>query len=188
MAVRVSEGRRLGNAADAGALCRTARKPGGVEAGVYRRMVSQMGAPGPLGYNPVNGDREYDLDAVARWNAGRSKSPVGAWRRDISHRTPMRFETLRAAAAGRLSVVEDGKRRELHRDGQRWEGRVRLRMFGDLERGGLVEVADIENGVGRVQATEEGAVMLARWTREASGELHERGQDRARAAAARRVG
>lgn len=163
MAIRVDEnGVRRGNAADAGALCKTEKKPNGVGASTYRRMVSQLNAPGPLpGYNPDTGEKEYDMAQVEEFNANR-QGP-GAWHRDITHRTPMRHQVLSEIAAGRLSVQIENMQVKLYRDGEPFTGRANTRQFSDLQRAGMITVPPVG---GKVEPTQAGRELLDRWNRE----------------------
>jgi hypothetical protein len=159
-------GVRRGNAADAGAACVTDKSPKGVSASTYRRMVSQLGAPKPLpGFNPQTGEKEYDMDAVEKFNADR-KGP-GAWHRDITHRTPMRHQVLSEIAAGRFTVeIQDMQVRVL-RDGEPFTGtaqnRANTRQFTDLQRAKMIEVPPVG---GKVVPTEEGKALLEKWNAE----------------------
>lgn len=163
MTIRVVDGVRRGNAADAGAICTTSHSPSGVPASTYRRMITQLGAPGPLkGRNPDTGEVEYDLDAVAAFNA--SRGGPGAWHRDITHRTPMRHDVLAAVAAGRISVIIDDQMKvAIFRDGKPFEGRANTRVFTDLRRGEMIEVPQVG---GEVKPTKAGAELLEKWAAE----------------------
>lgn len=167
MTIRVDEhGVRRGNAADAGAVCKTTKSPNGVPAATYRRMVSQLGAPGPVkGRNPDTGEVEYDLGAVEQFNA--SRPGPGAWHHDIKHRTPMRHQVLSEVAAGRFSVVIEDMQVKVRRDGAPFTGRANTRQFTDLQRAGMIEVPATG---GKVEPTDAGRELLATWDAEAPAE------------------
>jgi hypothetical protein len=165
--IRTDEhGVRRGNAADAGAVCKTDKSPNGVSASTYRRMVSQLGAPAPLpGYNPETGEKEYDIDAVEEFN--RNRQGPGSWHRDITHRTPMRHQVLADIAAGRFSVKVVDLQVKVFRDGEPFVGRANTRQFTDLQRAKMIAVSEVG---GKVEPTEEGRALLEKWNAEVPAE------------------
>jgi hypothetical protein len=170
VAVRVVDGVRRGNAADAGRECVTSHSPTGVPASTYTRMITQLGAPKPLpGRNPETGEVEYDLDEVAKFNANRPGP--GSWHKDITHRTRMRYDLLAAVGARKLSVVIDPDLKvAVFRDGEPYDGRANTRVFTDLRRAKMIEVPQVG---GDVRLTPEGEKLLAQWNAEAAAEQAE---------------
>lgn len=167
MSIRTDEnGVRRGNAADAGAVCVTDKSPEGVGASTYRRMVSQLGAPGPLpGFNPDTGEKEYDLGKVEEFN--RSRQGPGSWHRDITHRTPMRHQVLSEIASGRFTVKIENMQVRVLRDGEPFAGRANTRQFTDLQRAEMITVPPVG---GKVEPTEAGRELLAKWDAETPAE------------------
>lgn len=161
--IRVVDGVRRGNAADAGALCKTARRENGVGADTYRRMRSQLGAPGPLpGYNPDDGHREYDLDAVQAWNDARPGQNKGSWHRDIRHRTPLRYEFLAAVGAGEVTVRLQPRtlKAELFRGDTALDTRAHSKVYGEMARAEMVVTPEVG---GQLELTDAGRELLAEW-------------------------
>jgi hypothetical protein len=161
--IREVDGVRRGDAADAGALCKTERSRDGVSADTYRRMISQLGAPGPLpGFNPEDGHREYDLGAVERWNAERPGQNKGSWHRDIRHRTPMRDEFLSAVAAGEVTVrlQPPTLKAELFRGETPLDTRAHSKVYGEFARAEMVATPEVG---GKLELTEAGRELLAEW-------------------------
>ncbi len=58
-------------AAQAGAHCKTIRRPEGVVARTYRYYVRRLGAPDAVGRDVETGAKLYDADAVREWHANR---------------------------------------------------------------------------------------------------------------------
>ncbi len=67
-------------AKEAGAHCKTKRRPNGVSGATYRRLVLLSGAPDAVERDVKSGAKLYDPEAVRRWNAGR---PGQGYRTDL---------------------------------------------------------------------------------------------------------
>lgn len=117
---------RVGTAADAGRLCRTERKPDGVDGDTYTyytRGLATTRAPGPVMVwdeaaekafpliDPETRGYLYPLDEVEAWNAARpgQGSGVGTPTADNLRRTKIRATLVTAAEGGILQVADDGR-------------------------------------------------------------------------------
>jgi hypothetical protein len=136
--------------------------------------------------NPLTGEKEYDLGAVADWHAHRDGP--GAWHHDITHRTPMRHQLLAEVAAGKFTATIEGMQVRIYRNGALFTGEARLRantrVFSDMQRGGMLLVP--ETG-GQVDITEKARPVLERWDAEERAEREAQAKARARSRARRPV-
>lgn len=69
---------------EAGAHCKTKRRPNGVSGATYRRYVLLSGAPDAVGRDVESGAKLYDPQAVTEWHANR---------RGQGYRTDLREKT-----------------------------------------------------------------------------------------------
>jgi hypothetical protein len=202
----------VGTIHDAAQLIKT-RDGGPIATETYRKMPAQVGAPGVYtvdpktgrassapdavpSRDPASGLQEYDLDAVAKWQANRPRQ--GQWWTKYEQRTPLRHDVLRAIREGHIKITINGVRDVvMTRDGRPFAGRSYIaegkltpgearansRAIGDLTSGGLITVPD---GGGTVKLTKTGRAIVARWDKESEAAAEEEAAKAERVAARRR--
>lgn len=174
---------RVGNADDAGRLCRTPKRPEGYDGREYRWQVRRNGAPSPVqvpdpfpptGQTPtlvdllIDGRPQFDLDAVEEWNAARPGS--GGWRNaavtaETLPRTETREWLLVAARDGRMTLDLPHRRDRpgvARVDGEQLDSRTAQSRGHMRDLGLLVDPApDAETR--QVLLPEAGRAALTRW-------------------------
>lgn len=167
---------RVGNSADAAALCHTVSgRPLTVDE--YHWLVKYQGAPGPLmvpdpedpdgprvpSRDPVSGRPRYDLDAAAAFQAARpGQGAHGTHTAETLPRSPVRVRLLLAALAGELAVAPGPGATLVAEESQ--SPRI-AQMRTGLERLGLLgaPVGEDASRQRSVLITDAGRAALTRW-------------------------